>query len=131
MTEHINLNSSMRQPPLKSGDTVMGGNLSQKNEDTDILVGLKNLTFEGVNLKNIKGLRLNLVLRVENGYRVFAKNIRAKDCLICQADVVPEPEPTEAERISMALDDLVHSYGEQSIISKIAEKYELQAKGIL
>jgi hypothetical protein len=131
MAEYINLISHRKNPLLKSGDSVKGGNLSQEKAGTDILVGLKDLTFEGVNLKNIKGLSLALVLRVENGYRVFKNNIRVKDCLIHQEDVVPEPEPTEGDRISMALDDLVHSYGEQTVISKIAEKYELRSRGVI
>jgi len=51
---HERGNYSFKDPPLKEGDTVSGGNYSQAVSGTEICEGVKNLTITGGNFTNCK-----------------------------------------------------------------------------
>lgn len=116
--------SRNKTPPLKSGDYIIGGNMSQWKEDTPILKGKNNLRFENVNLRNIKGIDLKLRLRVEDEWDIFQNNIRCKGCLIMQKDIVQNPEPTEDEKFLNEFHSFAFNHGgENTVVQKIADKY--------
>lgn len=136
--------SGNQNPPIKSGDYIIDGNMSQWKMDTPVLKGKNNLTFENVNLRNIKGLdegnkngkvgKQNLVLNREidpkdgQEWLIFQNNIRCKGCLIMQKDV-PQPVPLtakqeEAQRFEHAMENLFFDHGgEDIVVQKIADKY--------
>lgn len=47
-------NWSFREPPLQNSDVVTGGNFTQIAPDTEICVGITDLTIEGGNWVNVK-----------------------------------------------------------------------------
>ncbi len=54
MTDISRINASFRDPDeIQSGDTISGGNFSQLNPNTEIMVG-KNLTINSGNFTNVK-----------------------------------------------------------------------------
>ncbi len=88
---------------IKSGDTIENCNCTQQNINTDVCKGLKNLTIKNSNIRNC----------------VFPVDTKFIGCKPYHAEIVIEPELTQAELANMELKMIQEQYGE---IAKIEAK---------